>query len=200
MYTYCNRFDQHVARRQLLRKDSILRNSRGTLLYGVRAATIAIQRLGKQTSKIEREFSLWSVPRLCNEAGSNTSTVTLRVVGDDENESLKSETVKYGCEYQGTQTRERLRWQRPAVYTKDRPVLSSERAPHKETRPWLSNLNKYLVMSPRWGSTPRLTDWLTDRQSQCDFNFVSALKDVTPCSPVDVHHLLPDYTVSQPTR
>jgi hypothetical protein len=28
------------------------------------------------------------------EAGSNTSTVTLRVVGGDEKESLKSETVK----------------------------------------------------------------------------------------------------------
>jgi hypothetical protein len=27
-------------------------------------------------------------------------------------------------------------------------------------------------MSPRWGSTPRLIDWLTDwRQSQCDFQF-----------------------------
>jgi hypothetical protein len=30
------------------------------------------------------------------EAGSNTSTVTLRVVEGDENGSLKSETVKYG--------------------------------------------------------------------------------------------------------
>jgi hypothetical protein len=29
------------------------------------------------------------------EAGSNTSTVTLRVVGGDEKGSLKSETVKY---------------------------------------------------------------------------------------------------------
>jgi hypothetical protein len=58
------------------------------------------------------------------EAGSNTSTVTLRVVGGDEKGSLKSETV-------GTRTRERLRWQGPAAYTKDRPVLSSERAPHK---------------------------------------------------------------------
>jgi hypothetical protein len=29
-------------------------------------------------------------------AGSNTSTVTLRVVGGDEKGSLKSETVKYG--------------------------------------------------------------------------------------------------------
>jgi hypothetical protein len=29
------------------------------------------------------------------EAGSNTSTVTLRVVGGDEKGSLKSETVRY---------------------------------------------------------------------------------------------------------
>jgi hypothetical protein len=28
-------------------------------------------------------------------------------------------------------------------------------------------------MGPRWGSTPRLTDWLTDRQSQCDWLWVS---------------------------
>jgi hypothetical protein len=70
----------------------------------------------------------------CVEAGSNTSTVTLRVVGGDEKENLKSETVKYCREYQGTRTRERLRWEDPAAYTKDRPVLSSERAPQK-TRP-----------------------------------------------------------------
>jgi hypothetical protein len=36
------------------------------------------------------------------EAGSNTFTVTLRVVGDDEKGSLKLETVKYGSESQGT--------------------------------------------------------------------------------------------------
>jgi hypothetical protein len=52
------------------------------------------------------------------EAGSNTSTVTLRVVGGDEKGSLKSETVRNGHEFQGTRTRER-------------PVLLSERAPHK---------------------------------------------------------------------
>jgi hypothetical protein len=45
--------------------------------------------------------------------------------------SLKSETVKYGRESQGTRTRERLRWQGPAACTNDRPVLLSERAPHK---------------------------------------------------------------------
>jgi hypothetical protein len=38
------------------------------------------------------------------EAGSNTSTVTLRVVGGDEMGSLKSETVKYGPKSQGTRT------------------------------------------------------------------------------------------------
>jgi hypothetical protein len=64
------------------------------------------------------------------EAGSNTSTVTLRVVGGDEKGSLKSETVKYGCKSQGSRTRERLRWRGSAAHTKDRPVLSSERAPH----------------------------------------------------------------------
>jgi hypothetical protein len=35
------------------------------------------------------------------EAGSNTSTVTLRVVGGDEKGSLKSETVKYGSSLKG---------------------------------------------------------------------------------------------------
>jgi hypothetical protein len=63
-------------------------------------------------------------------AGSNTSTVTLRVVGGDEMGSLKSETVKYGRKSQGTRTQERLRWQGPAAHTKDRPILSSERAAH----------------------------------------------------------------------
>jgi hypothetical protein len=43
------------------------------------------------------------------EAGSNTSTVTLRVVGGDEKGSLKSETVKDGRESQGTRNKERLR-------------------------------------------------------------------------------------------
>jgi hypothetical protein len=38
------------------------------------------------------------------EAGSNTSTVALRVAGGDENGSLESETVKYGHESHGTRT------------------------------------------------------------------------------------------------
>jgi hypothetical protein len=40
------------------------------------------------------------------EAGSNTSTVALRVVGGEENGSLESDGVKYGRESNGTRTRE----------------------------------------------------------------------------------------------
>jgi hypothetical protein len=43
------------------------------------------------------------------EAGSNTSTVTLRVVVGDKKGSLESEAVKYGRESQETRTRELLR-------------------------------------------------------------------------------------------
>jgi hypothetical protein len=68
------------------------------------------------------------------EAGSNTSTVTLRVVRGDEKGSLKSETVKYGLEFQGTQIRERLRWQDPAAYIKDTRPLVREGAPQKQDR------------------------------------------------------------------
>jgi hypothetical protein len=86
---------------------------------------------------------MWSVPRCYKEgekfvdnstrveAGSNTFPVTLRIVGGDEKGSLRSERVKYGHEFQWTRTQERLRWRGTAAYTKDRSVLSSERAPHK---------------------------------------------------------------------
>jgi hypothetical protein len=40
------------------------------------------------------------------EAGSNISTVILRVVGGDEKGSLESETVKYGHESRRTRTYE----------------------------------------------------------------------------------------------
>jgi hypothetical protein len=65
------------------------------------------------------------------DAGSNTSTVTLRVAGGDERGSLKSETVKYGHKSQGTWAQERLRLRGTTAYTKDRPIFSSESAPHK---------------------------------------------------------------------
>jgi hypothetical protein len=59
-------------------------------------------------------FSLWFVPkqgksnsgvRSCVEAGSNTSTVALRVVGGDGKGSLEFERVKYGHEPYETRTR-----------------------------------------------------------------------------------------------
>jgi hypothetical protein len=46
------------------------------------------------------------------------------------------------------------------IYKKTDPSSRQRGCPTK-TRPQLSNSNKYLVISPRWGSTPRLTDWLT---------------------------------------
>jgi hypothetical protein len=85
----------------------------------------------------------------CVEAGSNTSIMTLRVVGGDEKGSLKSKTVRYGHETKGTRTQERLCWRGPAAYTKDKLVLSSERAPHKN-RTVIVKSNTYLVVSPRW--------------------------------------------------
>jgi hypothetical protein len=57
--------------------------------------------------RITTEARIVQDPRV--EAGSNTSTVTLRVVGGDEKGSLKCETVRYGLKSQGTTTRERLR-------------------------------------------------------------------------------------------
>jgi hypothetical protein len=56
------------------------------------------------------------------------STVILRVVRGDEKGSLKSETVKYGYEYKGTWTQERLRWRVPTAYTRDTRLLVREDA------------------------------------------------------------------------
>jgi hypothetical protein len=69
------------------------------------------------------------------EAGSNTSTVTLRVVGGDEKGSLKSETVNYGLKSQATRTRVRLRWQGPAAHKKrqTRPLVR-EVTPQEQDR------------------------------------------------------------------
>jgi hypothetical protein len=67
------------------------------------------------------------------EAGSNASTVTLRVVeDDDEKGSLKSETVNYRHESKGLGLEKDYAGEgQQHIRIKDRPVLSSERAPHK---------------------------------------------------------------------
>jgi hypothetical protein len=73
--------------------------------------------------------------------------------------SLESETVKYGREYQETRTRERLRWEDPEHIQKTDPSSRQRRRPTKQDRNCQIVIAKYLVMSPRWGSTQRLTDW-----------------------------------------
>jgi hypothetical protein len=96
--------------------------------------SIARKRISKQVfSTIER---LCFLRGLCRGVinGQRRSTVTLRVVGGDEKGSLKSETVKYGRESQGTRARERLRWQGPAAYIKDTRPLVREGAPQKQDR------------------------------------------------------------------
>jgi hypothetical protein len=64
------------------------------------------------------------------EAGSNTSTVTLLVVGGDKNGSFKSDSKIWSRVPRDSDPR-KTALPRPAAYTKDRPVLSSERATHK---------------------------------------------------------------------
>jgi hypothetical protein len=103
---------------------------------------VSWQRLGKHVpaatdtnTTIEEMFCMWSVLRCYKqgtslafkltrvEAGSNTSTMTLRVVGGEEKGSLKYETVKYGHESYRTLTRKCLRWRGSAAIVNDRPVL-----------------------------------------------------------------------------
>jgi hypothetical protein len=97
------------------------------------------------------------------EAGSNTSTVTLRVVGGDRKGSLECETVKYGRESHETRTRKWLIWRGPATIVNERPSsLQRERPTAKN--PQLSDSNKNLVVSPRWVLDTK-TDWPTDRRS-----------------------------------
>jgi hypothetical protein len=64
-----------------------------------------------------------------------------------------------------------------SIYKRQTRPLVREGAPQKKTRPQLSNSNKCLDMSLRWGSTPRLTGW--HRQSQCDFDFNSFSLEVS---------------------
>jgi hypothetical protein len=141
------------------------------LANGSETAFISRQRLGKHVPAttdthvtievlFETALSTRSVQTGYKEDGevSNTSTVTLRVVGGDEKGSLESESVKCGYECRGSRTREWLRWRAPAAIVNDRPALSSERAPHINKPATDSNTN--LVVSLRlvlYSKTDRLT-------------------------------------------
>jgi hypothetical protein len=103
------------------------------VLYSVRVEVIKRQciRVPLAVGRNITQTQVHSAEQSRVEAGSNTSTVTLRIVGGDEKGSLESETVNYGHESHGSRTRKcLLHWQGPAAIVNDRPVLSSERAPH----------------------------------------------------------------------
>jgi hypothetical protein len=64
-------------------------------------------------------------------------------------------------ESQGTWTQERLHWQGPAAHTKDRPVLSSERAPHNNKTVTVIQVIKIWSSAPNGCFIPRQTGRLT---------------------------------------
>jgi hypothetical protein len=90
------------------RRDCLLGNCEVICLNNNSGTVFSVLRGPCRGNLRESNFEAKSYTRL--EAGSNTSTVTLRVVGGEEKGSLKSETVKYGHEFQGTRTRESLGW------------------------------------------------------------------------------------------
>jgi hypothetical protein len=65
------------------------------------------------------------------EVGSNTSTVSLRVVVDDEKGNLKSERVNMVTSPKGLGPEKTTLAKARAACTKDRPVLSSRRTTYK---------------------------------------------------------------------
>jgi hypothetical protein len=101
--------------------------------------TVSLEGLESKTNWLAVNRQLWSnsdsdsdsdsdIRKCPVEAGSNTSTVVLRIVGGEEKESLESETVKCRESY-GNRIQEWLRCWVPAAIVNDRPFLSSEGAP-----------------------------------------------------------------------
>jgi hypothetical protein len=78
-------------------------------------------------------LEVWNLVRIQSrvEAGSSTSTLALRFVGGDEKGSLKTETVKYGHESQGTRIPERLRGRGQQHIQKTDPSSRHRGRPHK---------------------------------------------------------------------
>jgi hypothetical protein len=98
------------------------------------------------------------------EAGSNTSTVTLRVVGGDEKGSLKSETVKYDLRSQRDLDPRKIALTRTSsTYKRQTRPLVRESAPQEQDRNCHTS-NKDLVVSSKWVLYSK-TDWPADRRS-----------------------------------
>jgi hypothetical protein len=123
----------------------------------------------------ERRFGAYSEKSRV-EAGSNTSTVALRVVGCDEKGNLESEIVRYGRKSHGTRTQKLPCWRRPAASANDRPVLSSERAPYINNPATVWQLKKS-GRKPRMGALfqARLADWPSVVTYDSDSELVSQL-------------------------
>jgi hypothetical protein len=83
--------------------------------------------------------------------------------------SLESETVKYGHESHRTQTSEWLRWWVPAAIVSDRPILSSQRAPHINKPETVWQQQKY-GLEPQMGLDTK-TDWPIDSPLYYNFHF-----------------------------
>jgi hypothetical protein len=100
----------------------------------------------------------------------------------DEKGSLKFETVIYGLEYQGTRTREGLRWQGPAAYTKDRPFLWSERVPIKKQDRNCQTIIKIWSQAPDGCFMLRQTGRLTvgrNIDSDSEFNYLIFVRELS---------------------
>jgi hypothetical protein len=80
--------------------------------------------------------------RLRVEAGSNTSTVTLRVVGGDENGSLKCETVP-----RDTDPRKTALARTGSIYKRQTRPLVREGATQKQDRNWTISRNVTLTLT-----------------------------------------------------
>jgi hypothetical protein len=97
------------------------------------------------------------------EAGSNTPTVTLRVVGGDEKGSFESETVIMVTSPTESDPKMSALTRAGSNCKRQACPLVRESAPYQQTRKCLTEL-KNLVISPRRGLDTK-TDWLTDRRS-----------------------------------
>jgi hypothetical protein len=95
------------------------------------------------------------------EAGSNTSTVTLRVVGGEEKGNLRSETVKYGRKSQGTRTKKDCAGKGQRHIKRQTRPLVREGAPRNQER----NCQTYSVFRTEKisGRKPRMGALYQDR-------------------------------------
>jgi hypothetical protein len=93
------------------------------------------------------------------EAGLNTSTVTLRVVGGDEMGNRKSETVKYSRESQETRTRERT----SSIYERQTRPLVRESGSQKQDRNCQTVMNIWSWVPDGVRHQDLVTDWPSSR-------------------------------------